>query len=64
MKFAAVFSLVMSIIFITFGIIIPFYPPPAFQAWGIKNGMEYIAALLLITYGLFRLSRAIKMLKS
>lgn len=63
MKVGAIISLVMSIIFIVLGIIIPFYPPPRFAEFGIKGGMLYVVAVLLISYGLFRLNRAYRLLK-
>jgi hypothetical protein len=64
MKFAGYTGLIMGALFVTFGILIPFFPPPRFADWGINNGLEYIVGLTLVMYGIFRITRAYKLLKS
>ena len=59
----AYFSLTMGLIFIGFGILIPFKPPAIFAELGIRDYMLLVVAVILILYGTFRITRAMKYIK-
>ena len=54
-------GLVMSLIFIIFGVVIPFNPPAILQGWNSWN--LWLLGFVLILYGVFRFWRAFKTLK-
>ena len=56
----AYFSLIMGLIFIGFGILIPFRPPAIFEELKIEGNALLIGAVILIMYGTFRITRALK----
>lgn len=62
-KYYAYISVIMGAIFVGFGLAMPWYPPQVFLDMGIQGNYLYIIAIVLIMYGTFRISRAMKHIK-